>query len=306
MRALIGVCLLAASAAAEPRVIIADADDKLRTAIADMLRPWTIEIDDAAPRSRDAALAYAFDHADRYVIWREPGALVVLDRNTNEQLRRPMSDGPIDDIRAAAIALSVKTMLRLEPIAPKTTTTTVVVRPPPPSVSVVPPIMRLAITAGGRVEEGIDSNLALRFGASFSVRLTGAWWLFVLGDAGASATVDQAGFHGTWMHFSTLAGASYAWQADDWEFAPWLAAGIQHSSVSGTEQQMSRTETSFLADVRGGFAVRRQFGAIAIGPVAAVEWLPATRTYTQLGGPAKVFEIPPIGASLSLELSAAF
>ncbi|MFT3693862.1 MAG: hypothetical protein QM831_12025 [Kofleriaceae bacterium] len=293
---------MASIASAEPRVIVADPDEALRTAIADMLRPWLISVDDAAPKDHEAAITYAIEHDDRYVIWREPGALVVLDRTTNEQMRRTLADKPIGPIEAAAIALSIKTMLRLEPV---------VATPPPPPVIIKhplpePPILRLAVSSGARAEEGLDGNVALRFGASFSIRAIDAWWVFAQGDAGASATVDQAGFRGTWLHWSALVGASYGWQAGAWELAPSLAIGIQHSTLDGTEDQMARSETALLPELRAGFAARYHLDGFAIGPVIALEWLPTTDTYTKLAAPTKVFEIPPYGASLSLEISTAF
>ncbi|CAN5195096.1 hypothetical protein BH11MYX1_BH11MYX1_53140 [soil metagenome] len=289
------------AASANPRALVADSDAQLRAAITDALRPWAIEVSvgSAVPTTLDDAMAIADTTRMEYVIWREAGQLVVLDRPGNRVERRVLGGGALDAVTAAAAALSVKTMLRLAPLvtAPIITAPSVPHQADPESGW-----LRLSVLGGARFEEGLDSNLALRFGATLELR---PWRdlplrLGGMGDGGAAATVDQAAFHGRWSNWSILAHASWALRAGAWELAPWLAIGAEHSAFSGTEMMTARHQATFAPALRAGAALRYCIGSWCVGGQLAVEGLLSTTTYTALDGPAPVFEIPPIGAVLSL------
>ncbi|HET9987723.1 MAG TPA: hypothetical protein VFQ65_04370 [Kofleriaceae bacterium] len=299
----IALVMLARLAAASPRAIVADGDVQLRAAIADSLRPWSIEVIAAssAPADQATATQQASDAGARYVIWREGAELVVLDREGDRIERRAAPAGTLDALAAAAAALSVKTMLRLPPLPAGA----IVEKPKP----VTPPEdrdgveLRVTALAGSRFEYGLDGNVALRFGGAFGLR---PWrdlgWRFgAIGDGGASATVDQAGFHGRWSNWSVLALASWDVALDDrWELGPWLAFGFEHSTMTGTEMMTPRTEEAFAPALRGGAAARYRTGEWFVGGQLAVEGLLTNTTYTKLASPAQVFEIPRIGAVLSV------
>ena len=294
--------MLARLAAASPRAIVADGDVQLRAAIADSLRPWLIEVIAApiAPADQGAATQQASDAGARYVIWREGAELVVLDREGDRIERRAAPAGTLDALAAAAAALSVKTMLRLPPLPPGA-----IVEKPKHVVPGEDEGVELRVTAlaGSRLEYGLDSNVALRFGGAFALR---PWrdlgWRFgAIGDGGGSATVDQAGFHGRWSNWSVLALASWDGALDaHWELGPWLAFGFEHSTMTGTEMTTARTEEAFSPALRGGAAARYRTGEWFVGGQLAVEGLLTNTTYTKLDSPAQVFEIPRIGAVLSV------
>jgi hypothetical protein len=297
--------LVARFATASPRAIVADGDIQLRAAIADSLRPWLIEVVAApsAPADQAAATQQASDAGARYVIWREGAELVVLDREGDRIERRAAPAGTLDALAAAAAALSVKTMLRL-PALPAGT----IIEKPKPHVHHDDAgdgvELRVSALVGERFEYGLDSNLALRFGGSFGLRpWRDAGWRFgAIGDGGGSATVDQAGFHGRWSNWSVLALASWDASLDDhWEVGPWVAFGFERSTMTGTEMMTSRTEEAFSPAVRGGVAARYRTGAWFVGGQLAVEGLLTNTTYTKkLDSSAQVFEIPRIGAVLSV------
>ncbi len=302
-RLLVSAIVISSHAAfANPRALVADDDGQLRTAITDALRPWSIEVSVAGstPTTVDDAMKIAETAHAEYVIWREDGQLVVLDRHSDRVERRTLSAGALDAIAAAAAALSVKTMLRLPSLAGIAKAPHVPIPEPGP--------LRVSLSGGSRFEEGLDSNLALRFGATIELR---PWRgvplrLGAMGDGGAAATVDQAGFHGRWSNWSILAHASWDLDGDGWVFSPWLAIGAEHSALSGTEMMMARSEATFVPALRGGATARYYVASWFVGSQLSVEGLLTTKTYTKLGGPAPVFEIPPIGAVLSLLVGAEF
>ena len=287
---------LCATARAE-RVLVADSDPALRDAITKSLAPWKIDVvlDAAAPG--DAQEAATRMNA-RYVVWRDGGELVVFDRDTTQAERRAAHAGSLDALGAAAAALSVKTMLRLPPLEIRTI-------PTPPSRDDDGSELRLETGIGSRAEYGLDSNVALRVfaGAAFRPWHDSGWRFGALGDLGAAATVDQAGFHGRWSNWALLGSASWSTTFGSYEVGPWLGAGIEHSSLTGDEMGTIRSEEALLLTIRGGATLRYRLGDWSIGGVLAIEGLPSTRTYTKLMAPAQVFEIPPIGATLYLAIS---
>ena len=293
--------LASATAVASPRAVVADADTTLRAAIAESLRPWLIEViaEPMAPPSREAAAVQGADAGARYVIWREHGELVVLDLERGELARRPAPEGALDPVAAAAAALTVKTMLRLPPpvVGPVAT--------PPPTPTPAPQEdmeLRMSASSGSRFEYGLDGNVALRFGASLALRpwLDRGWRFAVIGDVGAPAGVDQAGFHGEWWNWCALVGASWDHVSGAWEVGPWLAAGVEHSNLDGTEMMMTRHEEALSPAVRGGAGARYRIEDLTIGLQLSLETLLTHTTYTKLAAPAQVFEIPPIGAVMSV------
>ncbi|MEO7033894.1 MAG: hypothetical protein ABI548_08430 [Polyangiaceae bacterium] len=278
------------------RVVLADADPALRRAVADSLEPWHIEVtvDSATPTDLESARIRADQSAARFVVWREGDQLVVFDRGSGEAERRTTRVGAYDAADAAAAALTVKTMMRL----PALPADPIVVAPAEERGLEV----RVEGGAGSRYERGLDSNIALRFIAAAELRpWHDAGWRFgVLGDFGASAAVDQAGFKGTWSNVSALALASWALQREAWEVGPWLAVGLEHSSLDGTEMAVARTETATLLALRGGVVVHYDVGLFTVGAIAGVEALPTTETYTKTNSPAQTFEIPPFSVAAEL------
>ena len=294
-----------AFASANPRAVVADGDVQLRAAIADSLKPWLFEVVPAsdAPVDMAAAAQLATDNNARYVIWRDGAEVVVVDREGDKVDRRAAPAGTLDAVAAAAVALSVKTMLRLPELPPDQ-----IVEKPRPKHVAAPANdqdgveLRVMALVGSRFEYGLDSNVALRFGGGFAIRpWRDAGWRFgAIGDGGASATVDQAGFHGRWNNWSLLALASWDATIDHWEVGPWLAVGLEHSTMTGTQSGMARSEEQLSPALRGGAAARYRMPGWFVGGQLALEGLLTNTTYTKPDSGAQVFEIPRIGAVLSL------
>lgn len=286
--------LLCAAAQAEPsRVIVADSDPALRDAIVKSLRPWKFEVVLDADAPADAAETAARANA-RYVVWRDGADLVVFDRDTKLSDRRPAQSGALDPLGAAAAALSVKTMMRLPPEPPVDT--------PPVETTDDGIELRPEVGFGSRFEVGLDTNIALRFLGGVAVRpwRDHGFRFGALGDFGASAIVDQGGFHGTWNNWGLLATASWAYELSRLEIGPWVGLGLEHSTLSGIEMGTTRTEVETLPAIRGGVLAHYHLGAFTVGSMLAIEGLATTRTYTKPGSPAQVFEIPPFGVVLSM------
>jgi len=114
-----------------PRVALVDPGSELEAAARAALEPWGIELaivpgpspGATAPESNAAARALASAHGVSAVVWvsvHEGGyALWVYDLATHHVIERALATGPpFDGATAAAVALSVKTLLRHSAAAP--------------------------------------------------------------------------------------------------------------------------------------------------------------------------------------------
>ncbi len=286
------------------RVVLADPDPELRRAVVASLRPWRIEVvvDPSAPVDVTSAGTRADDRAARFVVWRDGGQLVVFDRDSHQAERRDAKIGAFDPLDAEAAALSIKTMMRLPP--PEAETAVAV----PAQAAIDGPELRVEAGMGSRYERGLDTNVALRFSIGGMVRpwLDRGWRFGAIGDFGASAAVEQAGFKGTWSNAAVLGFASWSWTAAaDWELEPWAAIGGEHSSLEGAERGEARDERTTLPAFRGGFAARRRFGRWSIAAVASVEVVSGSPPTSGSRAPtAEIFEGPPFSVVGALIFSA--
>jgi hypothetical protein len=126
------VLLTAASAAGEGRrrIVVLQPDDELFRAISLSLSPWDVETtrSDAAPRASqpeavEGASRLARELGVEAVVWisrAERGSLLwVFDAGSGDfTIRRLAETPPFDGAQAAAVALSVKTLLRSSAVAP--------------------------------------------------------------------------------------------------------------------------------------------------------------------------------------------
>ncbi len=295
----LGISLVAsvASAEATKRVILADPDPELRQAVELSLRPWRLEviIEASAPADLVTAEARADDRTAQFVVWREGPELVVFDRAQRVTYRRATRAGALEPSDAEAAALSIRTMLRL---------------PPPGEVAIAAPPrdgfeLRFEGAAGSRYERGLDSNVALRFAAGAMVRPSRerGWRFGAVADFGAAATVEQAGFKGTWSNWAALGYASWTLADGAWELEPWLALGVERSALAGTEMGMARSEDATLLAIRSGIVGRRRFGRSLVGVSVGVEGVVGSPTYTKLDAPADVFEVPPFSVVASVVIA---
>ena len=299
----LGMSLVASIASADTtkRVILADPDPELRQAVELSLRPWRLEviIEASVPTDLAVAQARADERTAQFVVWREGSEIVVFDREQRIAYRRATRAGSLEPSDAEAAALSIKTMMRLPP-------------PSEPSESArVAPTLRDGIelrfegAAGSRYERGLDSTVALRFAAGAMVRPSRdrGWRFGVVADFGAAATVNQAGFKGTWSNWAGLGYASWTLANGSWELEPWIALGAERSALDGTEMATARSEDATLFAIRSGIVGRRRFGRSLVGVSVAVEGVVGSPTYTKLNAPADVFEVPSFGAVASVVIA---
>lgn len=300
----LGVVGAAASApVAGRRVVLADPDRELRTAMEQALAPWHLEIviGGEAPRAPEAAQHQADAATARFVVWREANELVVYDRALGSTERRASLGRALDPLAAAAAALTIKTMMRLpppddaEPVAP-------------PAVTAEPrPALRLQAGLATRIASG-DATLSVRIAGAVAVRpWAGAAWRFGLAaDRGTATSVSRASFKGEWSDWAVLAIASWSYDRDTWELEPLAGVGLRRATLDGSEMSTPRTEATTLAAVRAGITVRRRVGRWSFGVAGALDAVFGTPTYTKTGAPAEIFQVPDaaveLGAAITAEL----
>jgi hypothetical protein len=114
-----------------PRVALVEPGAELEAAARAALEPWGVELSvvagpspgATAPGSNEAARALASAHGVNALVWVSEHArgyaLWVYDRATHHVIERALASGPpFDEPAAAAVALSVKTLLRHSAAAP--------------------------------------------------------------------------------------------------------------------------------------------------------------------------------------------
>jgi hypothetical protein len=302
IRIVLLLVLWAATANAAPpsRVLVADSDPELVRAIDKSLAPWRIAVI-AAPSVPDEAHAHAqADAVDaQFIVWREGDQLVVFDRAQGTAERRPARAGPFDPVSAAAAALTVKTMMRLPPLADApgdgTNGGRLVTGPEVPPGSGRPEL-RMQIGVGARVARGSQTDLGGRAMLSLLLRPSPQLGLRlgIGGDLGTSASVSHAGFKGTFADWAVLGVATWSWSIGRFEIGPTLGAGVSRSHLDGEIGMMQSVESATLPVVRGGVSVRRPLGRWSIGASLDADLVLATPTYMKNSGmgSSAVFEVP--------------
>jgi hypothetical protein len=190
--------------------------------------------------------------------------LVVHDAALGAQTRRPLPAVPGDEPSAAALALSVKTMLRLS--APAQSTPIAVIAPMAsaeeesrwrwiPHVSSGP---RFALTGDGgtslRVAVGLEW---MPPGMPLSAGLR---W-----EGGSSSAVNGGGFKGEWSDSAVLLTAARSDSFSAWSSSTRIAVGGSRGSLDGVAMQNARSERHFglAAAIAGG--ISRRLGPFDVG-----------------------------------------
>jgi hypothetical protein len=309
----------------QERVVLADPDPELLRAIQSALAPWKLEVvvDDAPPADATEAEERAVLMNARFVVWRRGGALVVYDHERDSTEERATTKGPLDAVGAAAAPLSVKTLMRLP-------------APPPPAgdgdgdgngtgggagggsggdggSGIAPPArpgpeLRAQAAIATRVASGSSTELGGRLVAAVLVRPLPRheWRLGLAGDLGSSASVQRAGFKGTWSDWAVLVLTGWTIRRGAWELEPQLGAGVTRSSLEGSEMSGGRNEYATLGLLRAGTAVRRRFGRWALGAAVGADWTLSTPTYTRIGSTAEIFKVPAFAMALGVLAAADF
>ena len=314
IRALVIVMLASTLAFADgtTRVLVADADPELQRAVKATLAPWRLEVVASATHPTDANHAQLIGDAQtaRFVVWRERGELVVLDRERGAAEHREAPTGPLDPASAAAAALTVKTLMRL---------------PPPEQVAEAPPAneprdqlaapavhdddgVELRVQAGiaTRVVRGTQNEFGGRANLAVFVKPASIpLRLGVAGEIGTETDVQGSGFRGTWRDWSVIGLASWGFLvAPRWEIEPYVGAGVLRSMLDGEEGAMQRHERATLVTWRAGTFVRTRLGRFSVGGMLGFDATPGTPTYTRMGMGSQFFEVPPFALSLGFIVAA--
>jgi hypothetical protein len=313
IRAWIAIVLASAAPAladGATRVVLADADPELERAVRATLAPWKLEVvvDPRAPTTEDHAQIRGSGPTARFVVWRENGELVVLDRERGATEHREAPSGPLDPASAAAAALTVKTLMRLPPpehVAEAVDERRDQIEPgaPPPSAGVG---LRVQATFASRMTRGLDTDFGARASLSATLRpVMSALRVGIAGELGTAIDVQHAGFKGTWRDWSVLALASWTFAISGrWELEPFIGIGVVRSKLDGTEGMMERHERETLALTRGGVVVRVRTGRYSVGGAIAFDATAGTPTYTRSGMGSQFFEVPPFALSIGVTLAA--
>ena len=278
--------------AAPSRVVLADPDPELRRAIESALAPWKIEVVVESAPPADEAQAHARAEAShaQFVVWRSSADLVVFDRQRDASDRRPSKTGALDPVTAATVALTVKTLLRLPPLAPVATEV------PAEATTTAQPGMRIGVDAGGalRVAHGSETDVGGRASLALWIQPARSLGLrlALAGDVGTTTDVNHASFKGTATDWAVLGRVGWMFESGAWELEPELALGLHRASLSGTEMMATqRDERATLAVVRAAVAARRRLGRWTAGATVGVDTVLGTPTYTRSMG-AAIYEVP--------------
>ena len=251
----VAIMMLAPSARCQGRkVVVVDADSRVLSAIDIALSPWSLsvgpvpgplpegDLDAASARAR----AIAAERGAGAVVWiakargpDETASLWVYDAQTRQLVVRPLTvAAPLNDAGAAAIALSVKTILRSSPLAEVEVPTPLVAPPAPQTASPVPvareerapplpaatSVWRLEAIFGARTPTGTGTLAEPRaaFGLSaWPLAFGGHFGLGAVLQAGPGVPVDSGGsgryqYHGQFREASFEASARVRAKASRW------------------------------------------------------------------------------------------
>jgi hypothetical protein len=264
----VGLVWGARQAAAAPRLVLIDGTEApfLHEALKVSLQPWAFEVVDWP--SEAGAGAAAIDAAQiaqranaRYVVWfdGDRGELVVVDAALQHSERRPLAALPADEPEATAVALSVKTLLRLP--APTTG------ERGPRRWQWIP-----SIRLGPRF--GIDGDASVQVRAVVGLEVAPpplhGLRLGIFGDVGSKTGVNRAGFKGDWSEWNAVASVSKALAMSKWVVVAQVAGGVSRAALSGEEMRVARQERNLTPAAMAALSGSRSLGAVSVGVAAAV------------------------------------
>jgi hypothetical protein len=272
--------ITSAAEAREGRVVAIDVDARVADALVVALSPWsltvvrsrgptpTLDFDAASARARTIA---AEQHAGA-VVWIAPPrppdeqtTLWVYDAETLQLAVRPLSASePFDAAAAAAIALSVKTVLRASPLS-TTEPPTEAPRPPPPEApspaapspsTASPPAAtssawRVETILAARAPTGANAAVEPRAALGVSVWPTsfrGHGGIGLAIQAGPGVSVETGGFSGELREFSVEATARVRAQAHWFALELEGGPGLFLTSLSGQVQSTTLSLSALRLD----------------------------------------------------------
>jgi hypothetical protein len=242
----------ASSAQAAPRLVLVEGAElaQLHEALRISLQPWSFEVVDwprPAPSGEPVdGAALARKANARYVVWYDAdgGQLVVYDAELARGERRALAELPRDEVDASALALSIKTMLRLQPPSGDGP-----VAPVAPVATPAPKEERWrwlpSLRLGPRF--GLDGDGATQLRAQLGVAVAPPGLRGVrfglLGGIGTATDVDVGGFKGDWSEWSVRAAVGKDVALTAWTLRASAAVGLSRASIAGEEMKVSRSET---------------------------------------------------------------
>jgi hypothetical protein len=280
--ALIAIVGWASVARADDRVAVIAPPAGVEDAIRAQLAPWAIAVVVApapAPVDDDAARALAAALEVQALVWFADDSVAILDVRHGDVVRRARG-AVIDEATAAAIALTVKTVVRGPTVAPPPP-------PPPPPLTlpmrVRPPAWRATIVGTLRWHvEGLEPRLALAF-----ARRLGPVAVVARGSLGTGVTARTLDFAGTWRDRTFGAAIAVPRAVGAVEITAAAGASLHLTGIRGVVFPRGAAAASAAAqlglDAELGATWRR--GPLAIGAQLGATWLPWRRRYTVAGQP---------------------
>lgn len=318
--------VLPAHAAASDLVLV-DSGPEWRDAVAVALDPWGTEvraIEDAAPRPdaspSERGVALAARTGGAVVVWFQPegsgSVLWLYDATTRSAIGRELpTRPPFDPVTAAAVALSLKTLLRHSAVGPS---------PPSPTLATTPLASQQA-TAASPPAENRAWTIALSSGVrafatapdtvEVRVTLSGLHWLEaterhlgigVRAAHGSGVEVRDARFDGRWVEGSVeLLVAGRVRPIAFLELDALVGFGVSAASLSGELQSAAlvddwRANPNLSAEVAMGF---RLSAAIRLGLRVGADVLFQHQRYLVTGQPVLQVRSLAFTAALGLEVS---
>ena len=335
--ALVAIVMITAAPradASERRIALVHLDAALVDAIRVALEPWDLRVlplamtpptDDVSTATTRAGGIATEAMADA-VLWvvLVPGgsaSLWLYDAETRQVVIRPLGmSPPFDDASAAAVALSVKTLLRSTRIAPPAERVaeppprplTAPATPPSPSTAAKAPdhVLWVHADAGGRVLTGAGAAIEPRFGLGASVwpRGLGQHIGFGLdGRFGTGIPIDAASFQGRFSDTALSASAQLrAPLASLIAMELGVASTFHITSIDGVlvaEHRLTgatRVNPSLDGLLMVDYALGGRVGA---GLFANMSFLLRTQTYSVVTD--SVLRLPPVGLDVGARLSVA-
>lgn len=315
------------------RVAMVAAPAGLEEAVEAALAGWPILVSSASgdpgatmPASGEKALAIGRAEGAGAVVWIASDgsghAVWVLDVDSGRVTARQLSRGPpYDEPTAAAVALTIKTLLRHSRVAPvlerygveeaRAVIEAEVAATRPPPVPVREPMVRLDTLAGARIRPTEGRDLELRLGAG--LRYQPAW----LGGRGAAVArirsgtgvgLDEPDFVGRYSDVTASLGAAARFPAGGrFALVPAAGASLHFTSIDGSiRSQGVRAHASRInPSIDGALAIELQVGQLVRLSVSG-ELSYALRRQLYLVGGDPVLTLPrlegEIGAAVSVPL----
>ena len=275
---LIGICVAVHSAPQMARaenaaeVLLVDTPIELTTAVRTALTAWNVSVariqagdpGGTMPDATSRARALAEKHSGAAVVWisesQEGRALWLYDPRSDRAVARPLTAAPpFDEPTAAAVALSIKTLLRHSFVAP------VRERFGPLEAAHAAPRIALGANLSAQMKRwqarDVELRLALR-GEYYFSRWRRRFGVVAAAQLGPGTRLRLNEFEGRYTTSTGSLGAiAHFAPIDRWHLRPYATASVHFTSIDGTIQQdgaaarANRTNPSFDLGVSIGYAL---------------------------------------------------